>query len=152
MIRVYPSSKVKHAPMWRELQNTVPHVFFNARWPYLAKYENDIDHDGFRDLWIECKQDVMSADAVLLYVEEDEILKGALVEVGIALANNIPIIFVAEEKNRLAYGTWVYVDGVEWVNTLAEAFDLLYKMDKKWQREERARVYASSVEMSKKRG
>ena len=91
MIRVYPSSKVKHAPMWRELQNTVPHVFFNARWPYLAKYENDIDHDGFRDLWIECKQDVMSADAVLLYVEENEILKGALVEVGIALANNIPI-------------------------------------------------------------
>lgn len=140
MIRVYPSSKVKHALMWRELQNTVPHVFFNARWPHRAKKESELNHDDFRDLWMECKEDIMDSDAVLVYAEDGEVLKGALVEVGIAIANDIPVILVTTDENRLAYGTWIHTDGVEWVDTLDEAMNLLYRWTKKGRREEQRRV------------
>jgi hypothetical protein len=130
MIRVYPSSKVKHAPMWREIQQTVPHVFFNARWVKRAERESDLKEGDFLDLWHECQADIESSDVVLVYAEEGDVLKGALVEVGIALANRIRVLLVTPEKNRLAYGTWIHMDEVEWLTSMEEAISLLDMWDK----------------------
>lgn len=129
MIRVYPSSKVKHAPMWRELHRDAPHVFLNARWIKRAEHESDLKENGFKDLWNECQDDIESADAVLVYAEDGDVLKGALVEVGMALANGIRVIIIVSEHNRLAYGTWVHLDSVEWVTSMEDALELLGKWD-----------------------
>lgn len=139
MIRVYPSSKVRHAHMWRRLQEDIPHVFFNARWIKRAEKESDLQGDDFRDLWSECKEDVMDSDALLVYAEDGDHLKGALVEVGMAIANDIRVVLVTTDENRLAYGTWIHADNVEWVTTLEEAMSLLYKWTKKGVREEKSR-------------
>lgn len=116
--------------MWREIQQTVPHVFFNARWVKRAERESDLKEGDFLDLWHECQADIESSDVVLVYAEEGDVLKGALVEVGIALANRIRVLLVTPEKNRLAYGTWIHMDEVEWLTSMEEAISLLDMWDK----------------------
>lgn len=135
MIRVYPSSKVKHAPMWRKFQQEVPHVFFNARWIKRAEKESDLKNDDFRDLWKECQQDIQDSDVLLVYAEDGDHLKGALVEVGMALASNVNVLLVTSVEDKHVYGTWMHADGVEWATTIEEAMDLLYRMTDKGKRE-----------------
>lgn len=137
MIRVYPSSKVKHAPMWRKLQQEVPHVFFNARWIKRAEKESELKNDDFRDLWKECRQDIEDADALLVYAEDGDHLKGELVEVGMALASNVKVILVTSIKDKHVYGTWMHADQVDWATAMDEALSLLYAMTDKGKREEK---------------
>lgn len=106
-------------------------MFFHARWVKRAEKESELKGDDFRDLWLECKEDIVSADVVLVYAEDGDVLKGALVEVGIAIANGIPVIIVTSEANRSAYGTWIYLDGVEWTNTLEDAINMIGNRTKK---------------------
>ena len=121
--------------MWRKLQQEVPHVFFNARWIKRAEKESDLKEDDFRDLWKECQQDIHDADVLLVYAEDGDHLKGALVEVGMALSRTVKVILVTPVKDKHVYGTWMHADGVEWVTTMEEAMDLLYGMTDKGLRE-----------------
>jgi nucleoside 2-deoxyribosyltransferase len=123
MLRVYPSSKVKHAPMWRKLQSKVPHLFLNARWLKWAEKENGLTTKQFR----ECQEDIETSDVLILYAEEGDVLKGALVEVGMALSKGIRVIFVSSDM--LSYGTWVYNNSVTWVSNMKDAMNLLEHWD-----------------------
>lgn len=83
----YFASKTKHAAKWRELRaRGVPVV---STW---------IDEAGqgetksFEDLWRRCISEASSARVVILYVERDEVLKGAFIEAGAALASGVPVI------------------------------------------------------------
>jgi hypothetical protein len=125
MLRVYPSSKVKHAPMWMKLQTKVPHLFLNARWLKWAERKNSLNTNDFQALWKDCQEDIGTSDVLILYTEEGDVLKGCLVEVGMALANGIRVIIVASESNRLSYGTWVHNDSVKWVTSMIDAMDIL---------------------------
>lgn len=49
----------------------------------------------FADLWTRCVNEAASADALILYAMPDDHLKGALVEVGAALARQVPVYIVA---------------------------------------------------------
>lgn len=94
-----------------------------------------IDEDGpkaSRDLsglWQRIVNEVTSARGVILYVEPDDFpLKGAFIEVGIALAAGVPIIIVApgveiEERNCRPLGSWVKHPLVMFANTVAGAFE-----------------------------
>lgn len=128
MIRVYTASKLSKAAMWRELNKKWPHVIFHARW---LKH-NEI---GTPDLpeyaprfWMEDQQDVKTADAVLVYAEEGEHLRGALVEAGMAIAFIVPVIVVGEHPD---YGTWRHHPCVTQVADLNEAAQILKEIDKR---------------------
>ena len=116
MLRVYPASKVKHAQKWLELQETNPYVFFHARWLKTAKNEENLGPESYPELWRMCEQDVRSADVLLAYVEDGEVLKGALVEVGIAIASGVKVFAVGFKE-----GSWMYHKGVERFDTLEQA-------------------------------
>lgn len=128
MISIYPSSKVKHAPMWRELQQKVPNVFFNARWLKRAEKESELSVDDMRHLWMECMQDISSSEALLLYAEDGDTLRGALVEVGMALAMGKPVVLAMDQKIMRDYGTWMHMD-VTWTYSIEDAITFLGNMD-----------------------
>lgn len=112
--------------MWRELSKLWPHVIFHARW---LKH-NEIGTPDLKEyagrFWLEDQQDVKCADAVLVYAEEGEHLRGALVEAGMAIAFTIPVIVVGEHPD---YGTWQYHPRVERAKNIEEAGEMLKHLD-----------------------
>lgn len=86
---IYTASKTAHADKWRALRD--------SGWPIISTW---IDEAGvgetasFEDLWLRCIGEAKSAGAVLLYREPGEVLKGAFIEAGAALASNVPVYAV----------------------------------------------------------
>lgn len=77
-----------------------------------------IDEDGpdetadFGDLWERIAAEISGSQALVLYVEEGDFpLKGALIEVGMALAQGIPVHVAApgvilDERSMRPLGSW----------------------------------------------
>jgi len=128
--------------MWRKLQQEVPHVFFNARWIKRAEKEEEMQGIDFRDLWGECQEDIKDADIVLVYAEDGDQLKGALVEVGMALAFGVQVMLVTPVEDRHVFGTWMHANGVQWATTMEDAMRRLYLMTNKGSREESLKWFA----------
>jgi len=80
-VKFYTASKIIHAHLWQALRSSGIQV--TATW---------IDEAGegqtasYAELADRCIREVAQADAVLLYCAPGETLKGALIEVGAALA------------------------------------------------------------------
>ncbi len=110
-MKVYTASKTRHAPLWQALRASGVEV--NATW---------IDEAGagespcLVDLWIRCIREATEADALLLYVEPGDVLKGAFVEVGAALACGVPVYVVGSPE-----GSWVNHPLVVRCDSVAEA-------------------------------
>lgn len=126
MIRVYTASKLSTAPLWREIQKNSKSVFFHARWLRHNELKTADTPENAVRFWIEDEEDVSTADAVLVFANEGEHLRGALVEAGIALANGVPVIVVGKHSD---YGTWQYHPGVRRAEHMAHALDMLEEMD-----------------------
>lgn len=80
-------------------------------------------------LWVRIETEIARSERLVLYVEpEDFPLKGALVEVGMALAQRIPIRIVApgvvlEPTSLRPIGSWMRHPRVVFCNTLEEALE-----------------------------
>ena len=93
---IYFASKVEHAARWRELRaRGVPVV---CTW---------IDEAGpgdsggrYADLWIRCVNEAAHAACLIAYAEPDEVMKGALAEIGAALAHGVPVIYVGPAMDK----------------------------------------------------
>lgn len=90
---IYTASKTKHADKWRQLRA--------EGWPIISTW---IDEAGvgqsasLSDLWHRCIQEATIAECVLLYREPGEVLKGAFIEVGAALAHGNVVYAVGCEE------------------------------------------------------
>lgn len=108
---VYVASRAsipERGQMWRDVRSSGVKV--NSTW---------IDEDGpkaSRDLsglWVRINREVTTSERLILYVEPSDFpLKGAFIEVGMALAANVPIVIVApdvtlEERNCRPLGSWI---------------------------------------------
>lgn len=87
----------------------------------MGEDEEDVDRMA-PVFWRENQEDIENSDALLLYVEPGDHLRGALVEVGIAIANNVPVIIVGEHPD---HGTWKHHKGVEWAEDLDDAIGMI---------------------------
>ena len=108
-MKIYFASKIKHAKKWRDFALDNPTVHMVSRWPYLEHFTPDTEEYA-RNFWEADFLDIKSCDALVVYGEEGDHLRGALVEVGFALAHNKPVYVVDEHDD---YGTWQYHDGVK---------------------------------------
>lgn len=124
---VYTASKPSHAMLWRQLRADWPEVNFCARWPW--QHINDDgtprwpDDKAFGSIfWEHDFQDVQRANVVLCYAEPQDVLRGALVEAGMALGMGKLVITVGESES---YGTWQYHSRVLRVKDLSSARTLL---------------------------
>jgi nucleoside 2-deoxyribosyltransferase len=122
MKRVYTASKLTQAELWNKLQETERRVFFHARWLKHIKLRTPDTPEHATEFWLQDELDVKDADAVIVYAEGEDRLRGALVEAGMAIAYNIPVIVVGDHAD---YGTWQYHHGVHRVRTIEEALEYI---------------------------
>lgn len=123
--RIYVASRAslpERGEMWRTARA--------QGWPINSTW---IDEDGPKasrdlgDLWDRIRREVTSASKLILYVEPTDFpLKGALIEVGMALAAQVPVIVVAsgvvlDERNCRPLGSWVKSPLVSFAPTVAAA-------------------------------
>jgi hypothetical protein len=99
--------------MWRQLRS--------GGWPIISSW---IDEDGegatdsFADLWQRIEFEVAASCGLILYVEPSDLpLKGALVEVGMALAAGKRVFAVLpgielEQRSMRPVGSWLAHPGV----------------------------------------
>lgn len=102
------ASKPERGEMWRGLRA--------AGWPIISTW---IDEDGegatadFADLWTRIEREVTTATALVLYAADGDFpLKGALIEVGMALASGVPVFVVLpgvelEPRSMRPVGSWM---------------------------------------------
>jgi len=81
MKTVYVASKVKHAAMWLKLRQ--------QGYAITSTWIDDVGKaqtKGYAELAARCLKEIQNADALILFCQPGEILKGALIEAGAALA------------------------------------------------------------------
>lgn len=129
MIRVYTASKLRHAKMWKELCDKSHSFIFHARWLKHVKIGTPDGPEHAPDFWMQDQQDVKDSDALLVYAAPGDKLRGALVEVGMALAYGIPVVIIGEHED---YGTWRHHPGVFWVTDFDHAEVFLSEMPERF--------------------
>lgn len=92
-MKIYIASKTKHAQKWRYLRDGLKPtgIFITSTWIDEAGQGESKD---LSDLAHRCIQEAMEADLLIVYGEEGEVLKGALIEIGAAMACGVDVISV----------------------------------------------------------
>lgn len=95
---IYVASKATaHGPMWRARRA--------AGWPIISSWIDESDPGAtldWPDLWERCLSEAARADVLIAYREPGEILKGAFIEIGVALGLRKPVIAVGLEDYSIA--------------------------------------------------
>lgn len=108
----YIASRTHHAEKWRNLKAFGAPII--SRWHSLVE-EDGTDHalSDLGRLWCDINEDITQAAGLLLYVEPDDFpLRGAFVEVGMALTQGIPIAIFAPgvsfDSHGRPLGSWIH--------------------------------------------
>lgn len=125
---IYVASRVKHAEIWKSYRA--------YGWPITATW---IDEAGegetadFGDLWERIWDEIYSSDCLVLYAAgmEDFPFKGALVEVGMALAMRKRVLVALEDvtlegRTMRPVGSWLFHRNVIRYDTLKETMDVAH--------------------------
>ena len=125
MIKVYAASRAsipERPAMWLDLRSRGANIL--SSW---------IDESGegetkcFTELWNRIEGEIREADRLVLYVQpEDFPLKGALVEVGMALAMSKPVWIVApgvnmHPRDMKPIGSWAKHPSVQFTDDIDKA-------------------------------
>lgn len=106
-IRVYIASKLRHAARFRAMREhwSACGIDLHARWFDQAEIElaSEPTPEDFHIFWLVDEEDVKSSDAVVIFGEADDKLRGALVEAGIAIGAGILTIVVGDSED---FGSW----------------------------------------------
>jgi nucleoside 2-deoxyribosyltransferase len=121
-MRIYTASTLGQAEMWRCLAEQWMEHEFVARW--VSHHVGNVpDDEAFaKAFWDQDLEDVSDADVLIVYAQGEDHLRGALVEVGCALALGVPVIAVGSHPD---YGTWQHHAGVYRVKYFEEAYTLI---------------------------
>ena len=119
-LKIYIASKISHGEKlfkWSTTHNMQIHTF-TSNW-YRPPFKGMSEDPGFAKMFWEMDiYDVKLCDILLLYAEPEDNLRGALVEVGVALSDKKAVLIVGENDG---HGTWQHHRGVFKVKDLEEA-------------------------------
>lgn len=118
-MKIYIASKTKHAPKWQILRDAGVNII--STWID----ESEVGQSpNLADLCSRCISESISCDAMIVYAEDGDYLKGAFIEMGAALSvPNKPIYLVG---CVLPYGSaFTYSHQVFTANSITEALRLL---------------------------
>lgn len=127
MTKIYIASKANHRPTWRAFRQGGHNII--SRWIDTDdKFTADPGELDFQALWDTCVEDVLACDVLVCYIERDEVLKGALLEIGIALGSGKRVILVGPRAEYLKNGTWINHRAIEhWADfRIGEVLQQLY--------------------------
>lgn len=107
MKRLYTAGKLTAAPIFREYRKKyADRIEFTSRWIDSEFFDDDKFHMGVKTRgWVIDHVDVVKSDALLIFGNLNDELRGALVEAGIAIALNRPVLACGFSKS---FGTWQY--------------------------------------------
>lgn len=117
MSGIYVASKTKHAHIWKS--------FRKKGFPIISTWIDEAgpgETNDLSDLWIRCIQEASKCDILIAYIEDGDELKGALVEIGAALGNRVPVFAVGKFP-----GSFINHPLVSCFDSLDDAFALLPK-------------------------
>jgi nucleoside 2-deoxyribosyltransferase len=132
---VYIASKLPHAERWRTLRQEWRQfgIDINSRWIDAAHLElenkdpiNAEQPVDYRVWWTLDVEDVLAASALIVYAEKTDVLRGALVETGVAIAAGKFVVAVGEDDDS-NFGTWHHHPFVYKVRTLEHAKRLIVR-------------------------
>lgn len=86
---IYIASKTRHAHLWRDLRD--------AGAPIISTWIDEAgegESGDLHDLWHRCISESKGCTHLIVYREPDDVLKGAWVEIGAALAAGKPVYAV----------------------------------------------------------
>lgn len=131
---IYIASKTRHAPRW--IQHKRDGAPIISSWIY----EADVGATcNFSELWTRIQREVSLSKVLILYVEAEDAgkLKGAFIEVGMALAYGVRVIVAAEGfgvpdrgDNFAPHGSWIHHPNVTFLcgqHALERAFSLAHR-------------------------
>lgn len=120
-LRVYGASKLSYWKLWDVLRmRWIDWAELTSSWslspgvrvddPYPDKSRPDrssevTDAARAAEIWARDHADVASADAVLVYAEPQDVLRGAIFEAGIGAGLGIPLVLAGD---CASYSTWRY--------------------------------------------
>lgn len=117
----YVASKVQHATMWKQHRDQgVPIIstWIDETEPGQTK--------SLGELWVRIKEEIRQCDGLVFYAGPNELLKGAFVEAGIALAFDKPVVAVLnmrlEGRTHYPIGSWLDHPQVSRAHSVADAF------------------------------
>jgi hypothetical protein len=94
---IYTASKTRHAAMWRDLREQGYRII--ATW---IDYADGSAVTDWQRLWLSCVSEAAAANIMLVYVERDDELRGAYVEMGVAIANQRRVMLVNPHRVRVS--------------------------------------------------
>lgn len=109
--KIYIASKAKHRPRWRAAREAGAPL--HSRWIDTPDGVETIDLN-YRGLWQTCIEDVRACTALVCYAEAGEVLKGALIEVGAALALRKHVFVCGSREAMAENGSWHLYRDVRW--------------------------------------
>ena len=121
-MKLYVASRAsipERSAMWRDLKDRGANII--STWIYEAG-ENDTG--CFKELWTRIDKEIAECDRLVLYVEASDFpLKGALIEVGMALARNKPVMVVLvnvelDLRSLKPLGSWAAHELVTFTNSV----------------------------------
>lgn len=104
-LKIYIASKISHGDMLLHWSESVPMAKYEytSRW-YKEPFRGMPETPGFSKMfWAIDVKDVKAADLLILYAQEEDHIRGAILEAGIAIGLGKPVILVGENKG---FGTW----------------------------------------------
>lgn len=130
-MKVYVASQTHHAEQWLEIGQEwrlqTGHQIISS-WPQMVYDGVPESTYNSKVFWQKNVSEIQDANVVLVFADTGDVLRGALVEVGVALATEIPIVCVGDHTS---YGTWRHHPLVYNVDRLADVIpflDLLAKI------------------------
>lgn len=106
-MKIYFVSKLHHAHKFKEWALNNPNHHVVSKWIYSESEFPQVKEHAV-NFWVDDFRDIDFCDAVVVYVENGEKLRGGLVEVGYAIAREKKIILIGDHPD---WGTWHhYID------------------------------------------
>lgn len=107
-LKVYCASKIRHAPLWRDLRaGRLSFCEIVSSWIDTEKADENTTPAQFAHIWTLNVRDAQSADFVLLYGEDEDWprLSGTIFEAGIAIGRKRQVLIVGRPPSRMS---WIY--------------------------------------------
>lgn len=128
-MKIYFASKLSHAKYFKRIRDewAVDGIDINSRWLDQATLELDgpqLSSHDFHIFWLVDEEDVRQADALILYAEPADKLRGALIEAGFAIALGKLVIVIGDHPD---FGTWQHHPMVTRADTLDHARMMLLR-------------------------
>lgn len=126
--KIYTASKIYHKEKWRQHRILWDEdIDFTARWIHMEDVPDHSDttfwtHEQQLLHWHQDVQDVRRSDWLIAYKEKGDQLSGTLVECGLAIAYNIPIITVGFDLYK---DSWTILPSVREADSIYSALCII---------------------------